>query len=163
MMIRSSIPDWLHTVLCLLGLVGVCWFLLRLGVSKAPDAHDPMNTPAKAAGCQSAVEHCTARATVRIDSPTGEPCNADKAKQRIESVLRDPLSNEGCAGVSARLSSECPEGCALEDTAPLVVPGQMKFQIDEAPNEAGQCSASGEIAVVVRGSCVKKGWLGPTK
>lgn len=153
---RSSIPDWLQTFLTIVGLVFICWFLLRLGVQEPMAVSPASPESAKPAACKSAVEQCTARAEVKLEAIPGEGCNPDKAKQRVESVLSDPLSTDGCKDTLARLGSGCPNGCELDNSQPLVVPGKLKFQSDARPNEAGLCSASGEVIVVLRAPCVRK-------
>ncbi len=155
-MYRSSIPDWLQTFLSLVGIVFVCWFLLRIGVSETPvPGTNPVVEARKLSACKSAVEQCVARADLKLEAAAGEQCNPEKAKQRLEAMLSDPVASEGCREAPARLAAGCPQGCELENIAPLVVPGKLKVQSDAVPNEAGLCSAFAELTVIMRGSCIK--------
>jgi len=164
-MSRREIPDWVQTVVTLALLVGVCWFLLRVGLEgNAPPVASPAGAPSpteqkagqKAASCTSSVVRCVASAEVAIEGIANEPCNPAKARQRLESDLHAPLESSGCRDAMTKLAMGCPPGCSLEPSNPLIVPGALDVHVDDAPNENGMCRATGTITVVLKGACAKK-------
>jgi len=154
---RDDLPDWLQTALVVLGIVGLCWFMLKRDderkIPPKSESSQPQTVKERDRFCGTSTVRCVSSAEVKLESSPVDGCPTDKARRRIESILASPMEVENCKAEALKLSAGCPQGCSLEGSAPLVVPGLLDFRADSGPNESGLCVASGSIHVTMRARC----------
>lgn len=152
---RDDVPDWLQTASIVLGIIAVCWFVLKKDAS-APAPPPSSKAAVKAAdrGCGTSTFRCVARSQLKLEAAGSDSCPEEKAKKRIEADLANPLERDDCKSAQLRLSEGCPKDCSLESSPPLVVPGPLVFSSDPNPNESGVCVSEGQIHLTLRGRCV---------
>lgn len=156
-MYRNDTPDWLHTILALLGIVLICWLLMRDGaIGIVEPASSPSPTPAssepESSACSHPVHNCLAKTELTFDG-SSEECSERKAKSKLDEALRSPLELGECRGSVETLARNCPEGCTLLPSSQLVVPGKPLLKFSERPDEAGHCTVSVSMQVSVRATC----------
>ncbi|MFN8388892.1 MAG: hypothetical protein U0136_01220 [Bdellovibrionota bacterium] len=153
-MARHDTPEWLSTVILVVALIAFCWFGVKMGTQLPTSIPQP--APVQQSVCNSVVERCKATVDTNLDAYDDNHCDDEKARKAIDKMLREPLGLGDCTDIIQRLSASCPEHCELEGKDYLVVPSKTDFRSAQKADESGRCWAHGEVAVTVRGRCLRK-------
>ena len=93
---------------------------------------------------------CIASVDLKIDG-----CGQNSAKAKIEDALAFPMRTAGCRSIDAELNRRCPAGCSIDSSSMVEISGPLEFTLDDKPDEAGECRATGKRQMSVRVNCVK--------
>ncbi len=105
-------------------------------------SHSPA-PPEESSNCAEVTSECEAIAEV-IE------CDKETADRELRTALRDPLKNEHCNYLEAKLAESCPLNCKLDFSTLLVIPG--KISISQEGKEE-DCRFEARRSIRVRATC----------
>ena len=90
----------------------------------------------------------TCEVTVSVDE-----CKDKVAREKVRELLGDPMSISPCREAQQGLTAECPDGCFLDYSSFVFVPGKTEFLSSKQPESDSPCRTTGKRKVNLRATC----------